>query len=276
MSGGGGAAGAAARVERCGAAAAVGSACRVSAARGRTGRPSRRLAALCRPKATAPGRGSVVRSRPPSGCRQRPNRPPASQPPPATVLTSVPPPAASTSCIPLFLVVCVQAAAGVRTAGGVVDAVLQGYVSDGVITREEATSMSADQLEFLIRKRTRNSPAPPPAARAAPAAPSAGAGLVRVGVGHAAGARPAHVCGQPIAAAAPAMRAQHMHACFPPCLPQREVAAGLGPCMFPPRLRPLRSALMLRLCLLCPPPACRPASSRTSPTAPSPPTRPPA
>ncbi|PSC72423.1 microtubule-associated futsch-like isoform A [Micractinium conductrix] len=73
-----------------------------------------------------------------------------------------------------------QAAAGVRTAGGVVDAVLQGYVSDGVITREEATSMSADQLEFLIRKRTRNSPAPPPAARAAPAAPSAGAGLTSV------------------------------------------------------------------------------------------------
>lgn len=76
---------------------------------------------------------------------------------------------------PAHVVVQAQASA-LRQSGGVLDAVIQGYVSDGIITREEAASMSPDQLEFLIRKRTRNSSsAPPPAAHRAPSPPPSAA-----------------------------------------------------------------------------------------------------
>ncbi len=68
----------------------------------------------------------------------------------------------------------------VRQSGGVLDAVIQGYVSDGLITREEAATMSPEQLQFLIRKRTRSDSPPPPAARhTAPPPQAAASGQVR-------------------------------------------------------------------------------------------------
>lgn len=94
-----------------------------------------------------------------------------------------------------------QAQAGmVRQSGGVLDAVIQGYVSDGLITREEASTMSPEQLEFLIRKRTRSNSPAPPAARRAPSPPQPAA--------------PAQVQTRPSALRAGSPRACRRH---PPC-----------------------------------------------------------